>query len=277
MLEWYGNPVGSNMLEFFKKKPLLDEVSTQWLFDAYGWALRQFGAEVFFRETVLVTPTNRHFPGQENSAEGMASLIFDRVKAYARVEHWPHCLVDGTTYVPEGIPRLVAGEHLRGSAALVPTEPGASLIIPYNPHQIAKPESLIASYAYVVAYYLGQLANEPPPGGEAYWPYATELLGVFMGFGLMFANTAYTFRGGCGSCYNPLAERTAFLSQDEVTYALALFSALKGIDNKEVLPHLKKYLQPVYKRASNEIRGRASQLSALRAVVSASSQTHGGR
>lgn len=256
------------MFGLLSKKPLLDDVASQWLVDAYAWALRHFDAKVFFDESILVTPTNEHFPGRETSIDGMAALIFDRVQTYAGVRHWPYQLVDALHYVPTDMPRLNANTLLaqRGARAANIQAHTAPLIVPYNPHQIGKPESLIASYAYVLAYYLGTLANEPPPGGESYWPHATELLGVFMGFGIMFANTAYTFKGGCGSCYNPLAERAAFLSQDEVTYALALFCMLKRIPIQTVLPHLKSYLRPAYKKAVNDIVRREKELTALRSI-----------
>ncbi len=45
----------------------------------------------------------------------------------------------------------------------------------------------------------------------------------------MFANSAFTFRGSCGSCYNPNATRDTYLSEQEATYALAIFAVLKGI------------------------------------------------
>lgn len=255
------------MFGLFSKTPLLDDVAAQWLFDAYGWALRHFDARVFFDETLLVTPTNAHFPGRENSVEGMASLIFKRVQTYAGVAHWPCQIIDTLSYAATDIPQLNAdGAMTHRGARLTRVDAHALLMVPYNPHQLSKPESLIASYAYTLAYYLGTLAKEPPPGGADYWPHATELLGVYMGFGLMFANTAYTFKGGCGSCYNPLVERTAFLTQDEVTYALALFCTLKRIPSEAVLSHLKSYLRPAYKKALRDIRSRETEVMALRSI-----------
>jgi hypothetical protein len=85
-----------------------------------------------------------------------------------------------------------------------------------------------------------------------------------MGFGIMVANSAYTFRGGCGSCYNPLAERSAFLSQDEATFALALFCELKGVSQDAALSYLKKYLRPVFKKACKEIRHNSSETDRLK-------------
>lgn len=255
------------MFGLLKSKPLLEQDATHWLFDTFAWALRNFDARVFFAETTLVTPSNRHFPGRESSAQGMAQLIFDRVKQYAGLQHWPCELVKAEDPRLNTPVALAIEGQARGSKAVATAAAASpSLIIPYDSHQLAKPEAMIAQYAHILAHYLGQTADEPPPGGATFWPQATELLAVFLGFGIMVANSAYTFRGGCGSCYNPLAERTAYLSQDEAVYALAIFSVLKDISNKEVLPHLKNYLRPVFKNAVKEIRNKPAELQTLTAL-----------
>jgi hypothetical protein len=253
------------LLGFLNSKPLLDEDSTLWLFDAFAWSLRNFDAAVFSRETRLILPTNQFFPGRESNAHGMANLILEKVKIHAGLNHWPCRAVDANTVSEIPIPSMIK-DPLRGSkcVAIEPAEERDKLIIPYHPSQLGKPQGLIASYAHLLARYLAQTAMELPPGGERFLPQATELLAVFMGFGIMIANSAYTFRGACGSCYNPLAERAASLSQDEATYALAIFCALKKIPDKEVLPHLKNYLRPVFKKAVKEIREkRPEELSRL--------------
>ena len=86
--------------KFLKPKALLDEETTLWLFDTFAWALRNLEARVFYDETILVTPSNQHFPGRENSAHGMANLIFSQVKEFAGLKHWPTKL----TNIAEDIP-----------------------------------------------------------------------------------------------------------------------------------------------------------------------------
>jgi len=255
------------MLGFIKSKPILDQDATHWLFDAFAWSLRNFDAQIFYRETILVTPTNQHFPGRESSAQGMANLIFQQVATYAGLQHWPCRLVDANHPVADAPARLMLDGPLRGAKLPAATvDDTRKLLIPYNVNQLAKPEAIIAQFAHILAHYLGQMADELPPGGEQFWPQATELLAVFMGFGIMIANTAYTFRGGCGSCYNPLSERSAYLSQDEATYALAIFCVLKDIAANEVVPHLKKYLRPVFKTAYKEIKQRSDELQKLKSL-----------
>ncbi|MEA3301798.1 MAG: hypothetical protein U9Q75_00860, partial [Pseudomonadota bacterium] len=139
------------------------------------------------------------------------------------------------------------------------------VLVTYDPDQVLNPEALIATYSHQLAYQLGTQAKEPPPGGEQNLPHVTEVLAVFMGFGLMFANSAFTFQtGGCGSCKRPGTNRSSYLSQYDTTYALAIFSALKQIPNNKVLPHLKKSLRPFYKKAAKEIATRGEGLQQLK-------------
>ncbi len=257
------------MFNIFTKQKLLTEDTLEWLFDNFAWALANFDRDVFFQQTILVIPSNKHFPGTVNSVEGMARLIFEQVKAYASMKHWPCRLVDQSKAIEPVQPvKVLINGSIRGTGGIEPdaVDDEHKLLVAYNPQQINNPEAMIASYAHTLAHYLGSMAQEPPPDKEELWPQTTELLAVFMGFGTMFANSASVFRGSCARCHNPLAERTAFLSEDEITYALALFCVLKEIPNNEVVPHLKKHLRAIFKRAVKELNQETTALNKLRGI-----------
>ncbi|KRT54255.1 hypothetical protein [endosymbiont of Ridgeia piscesae] len=257
------------MFGLLKSTPPIDEPSAEWLFDAYAWALRNFDARVFHQESILVVPSNEHFPGRENSLHGMAELIFEQVKVYAGMAHWPCRLLDQQACMTLETPSLRLAGAIRGSRG-IPLKAVAEdqkLIVLYQPNQVSNPEALIASFAHTLAHYLGTTAEEPPPGGPEQWPHLTELLAVFMGFGLMFANSVYAFKGSsCGSCGGGAPGRSAFLSEEETTYALAIFAVLKEIPAKDVSRHLKKSLRPVYKQALKDLAGRGEQLARLQNI-----------
>lgn len=237
----------------------MDNESTEWMMDSFSWCLESFNADFFYQHTVLVEPSNQFFPGRVDSEQGMAELIFDRVKAYAGVSHWPTrvenvngCVISSAPQIEiQGNLRVANGEEDKS----LPDE--RRLLIPYNPQQISNPEGMIASFAHTLAHYLGQMASRPPPGGEEYWPHVTELLAIYLGFGLMFANSAYTFRGGCGSCYNANANRDAFLTEQQSVYSLAIFSVLKSLPDADVTRHLKGHLRGFYRKAVKEIKRQA--------------------
>lgn len=238
---------------FLNRRPLLDETYAGWMFDVYAWALRNFDPVMFRNESVLVTPSNRHFPGTANSPDEMAHLIFDRVVAYAGMAHWPLKLLppDSCVLEPATEVRVIAGA--RGSRAVAAETSSARLTLSYDPSHLNNPEAMIAVFAHTLAHYLGTSASEPPPGGAENWPHVTEILAVFLGFGLMFANTALVLpRGGC--CGGPVVRRQAYVSQHDITYALAIFSVLKGLPKQDVLAHLKKSLRGHFKQALREIK-----------------------
>lgn len=235
-----------------KKQPVLDEETIAWLFNAYAWSERQLAAVRSVQDSQLIEPSNRFFPGREDSVQGMAALIFEQVKSYAGVAHWPCQLIDRYQYDEEAVP--VVGIH----EAINEQKP---LIVLYEPMQVRNPEVMIANYVYVLAYYMAELAEEPLPCDEAQWPCLLELLGVVMGFGVMFVNTASPKRvGGCGNCRSPLMERQGQLSENEATYALAIFCVLRDIPAKQATPLIKNYQRSFFKKAVQDVKERETLL-----------------
>ena len=242
------------MFGLFSTKPLLDEGSTLWIFEAYAWAFRNFGSDILHHDTILVTPSNRHFPEQARSAEEIVSTSFQRVIAYAGMQNWPCQPVPVTACSEQPVTAIQISHAPRGPAAAISVS-GASTNIPvaFDAHQVRKPHVLIAIFAQELAKHLGATAQEIPPGGEQLRPVAYDLLAVFMGFGLFLANSALEVgKGGCSGC-GVSVQRLGNLTEEEATYALAVFCALKDIQADEVEPHLKKTLRAFFRKAVKEI------------------------
>jgi len=261
------------LLDLFKTKPALDEESVQWLIDVYAWALNNFNAEIFYQETKLILPNNEFFPGRADSHYGMASIIFEQVKNHANMQHWPCQLIEQSQCQLNYTPQIAIEGPIRRTASdlqqhpIAPSTSEHHLQIQYNADQVRNPEAIIATFAHTLAQYLASMANEKPPGIEENWPQTAEVLGVFMGFGVIFANSAFNFKNiTCGSCRGPATDRTSFLSQFDITYALAIFADLKEIPNKQVLQYLKSSLRPFYKKAAKELKNNSKKLDILRKI-----------
>ncbi|MCP3849555.1 MAG: hypothetical protein GY694_04860 [Gammaproteobacteria bacterium] len=255
-------------LDFLKKPPVLDEQSIQWQFELYEWALKNFDADIFFNQSVLVEPSNRFFPGEADNIEEMAQLIFDKVRDYAALRHWPCTLTTEQSCMTQPA-RVVVADSLRDMNGVEPdnVDDAERILILYDPRQVRNPEAIIASFAHTLSHYLGSMAEEMPPGGEENWPHVTEVLSVFLGFGLMFANSAFVYRNvTCGSCQPTTVNRTSYLSQYDITYSLAIFCVLKGIPAKEAARNVKKTLRSYFKRAYKDVRKRETELEKLRAL-----------
>lgn len=239
------------MLSLFRKKPVLDEPSIQWLLDTFLWSMTHFGHETFYQRTSLVRPNNEFFPGRETSVSGMADMIFDHVLGHAQLASWRCSAVEAHYYQPPAEEQIKLLGYQRDSEMLDIQQ--ATIHVPYDPQLVGNPEGLIASYAHSLAYYLCLQVEDVPPGGRDNLPMVAEVVATYMGFGLMTANTAFHHRGGCGSCSAAMAARSASLSQYDTTYALAIFAALKGLPNRAVLPDLKSSLRPYFKKARKDV------------------------
>ncbi len=244
------------LLNIFKPQPVLDEETTTWLFDLYTWALRHFDARIFRDHTVLVLPNDRFFPGRVDSVEGMAELVCNQVKKYAAIGHWPTRLVDNRQCQLDEIPTMELAGPIRMIDGVAP-DGAQRLPILYDPAMVNNPQAMVAGFAHAFAFYLAGMAPEPPPGGDENRPHAAEVLATFLGFGVVMANSAFNVRvPRCGSCAPQPVDRQSFLSQYDMTYALAIFCVLKGIDKKAVLPNLKGSLRGFFKKSLKDVSRR---------------------
>jgi hypothetical protein len=220
----------------FNRKPPLDEMSVRWLFDTYHWAFRNFPVNIFFEQTRLVLADDGFFPAGMNSMQGKAELIFERAAQFAGLSHWPwqivvssHCHIGHEVVLPDE-----AGQAFFGARKLIVDRP---LPVRYEARLISRREALLASFSQAMAQYLIRTARELPPGGATRWSQAVDLLAIFLGFGVVYANSLPLFLPA-GKDGNRREED--HLSRWDAAYALAIFCVLKGIPRREVLPRLKR-------------------------------------
>jgi hypothetical protein len=246
------------LLDFFKAKPVLDEDSIEWIFDTFSWAERSLDATTFYQKSELILPSNEFFPGHSSQAAEMAQLIFDKVKQYSYLEHWPCRLIEQNSCQLE-TPELPYIEgNIRGEG-VIDQSTGSEHFFPilYNSAQVKNPQAMIGYFAQTLASFLIVLApNKPENYKENIGP-LSEVVGVFMGFGLILANSAFNYKNvTCGSCRTPSNDRTSYLSQYDISYALAIFCVVKGIDKKRVLSNLKPNLRSFFKKAYKEVKNK---------------------
>ncbi|WP_206485706.1 hypothetical protein [Thalassotalea sp. G2M2-11] len=243
------------MFSLFNQKPFVDEDTRQWLLDTFAWADKYFTTNIYHTDAQVILPTNQCYPGRVNSVEQLVETIFQQTILYAGMEKWPITLNSMTHYDNHTAPLLAFAGPLRGeNVDCQMIESSQPLQVVYNPAQINQPQDLIAFYVQQLAYMLIQQQQVLPPGGKELIPQAIEVVACAMGFGVIFANTAYQFKGGCGSCYNPRANRQAALPEQEVLYTLAIWSHVKQVHPKKILPHLKSHLRSPYKKMTKEVR-----------------------
>ncbi len=242
------------MFSFFTPKPIVSPASAAWIEACFAWANEHFDGHKFLHNTRLIQPTNQDFPGRVDSPTAMAATVLNHVMNYSGVTQCPWRLAHLTAEAPSLPPLLPLNPNQRsGDLAAQQWAPGEFLPVYFHPEQCKQPGDLAATFATVLAQHMIIQARQTPPGGLEFFSNAAEVLAVFLGFGVLLANSAYNFRGSCAKCYNPMANRQAELTEAEVVYALALFINSKNIPPKEATRHLKPHLKSLLKKADRYI------------------------
>ncbi len=271
----------------FKAKPIIDEESKEWIFDTFAWCIDQLDGDFFHNNSELILPNNSFYPGSSSSVEEMAESIFTNTLKYTGMTSWPIKLMPLQNFTQKPMPRLSFESTLRGENAKISAsisdhesshvnrevsykvegeEVAPTIDIAFHASQLNQPQDLIA---YLVQRQAGILVNQNgantstntsviitsgvPGGNEVLAAQTIDLVACFMGFGVIFANTAYQFKGGCGSCNDRSLNRQPALPELETVYALALFSVMKGIDIKPIKKELKSHLYKSFRQAHKEI------------------------
>lgn len=249
---------------FLKTTELLDAPTRNWILDAAIWAIDICESEPFAQQQSLILPSNEFYPGRVSSVDEMTESIVRKTIAHAQMSHWPFQLLgqnsvqhNGNVQPPQ---KLIFNGLMRGKRAeLDKTEVTQPIPIYCNFTQVNQPEDMIAATAQQLAYQLIVQRGTLPPGGKEFLEQGIDLLACFLGFGVMMANTAYQFKGGCGSCFNPHANRNAHLPEQETLYILALYCVIKGFDAKITARHLKGHLRSNFKIMYKQIAKKKAQ------------------
>lgn len=241
------------MFSIFSKPRVVDDQTASNIFAVFHWALSNFDAVAFVNSTILVKPTRESFPDRADNELDMVKNAYSRVLRYSGLSGWPFVLAPQQQVASVSPPLLQIDTAQRMNNTISVGHTGEALLVSYSSAMLKKPMDLVASMSKAVAqHYLYQSGAVPPAGLESFNE-TSEILSIFMGFGVLVANSAYTFRGSCARCYDPNANRVASLAENEAVFSLAVFCALKNIPTKDVTPHLKSYLRPMYKKASKQV------------------------
>ncbi|MGB1262555.1 MAG: hypothetical protein ACPG52_06575 [Cognaticolwellia sp.] len=242
------------LAKLFSPKTIIDENTQNWILDTFAWAIENFDINVLKNDARLVLPTNEFYPGTVSSIDEMAQTMFAKTKEYAGMQQWPIAITSTAPPLNTPIDNLTLGAVIRGEHAEVALSTDhEALMLGFTPQQVNQPQDLIAGISQALASILVVSNKTLPPGGQEYLPQAIDLVACFMGFGVIFANTAYQFKGGCGSCNNASLNRQAALTEPETLYALALFCVLKKQPIKTVKGHLKAHLRKDFTHAYKSI------------------------
>lgn len=157
--------------------------------------------------------------------------------------------IDNVQSDPQG---FGTSEH-KGAAGTFSKYEG-QVYITYGMSGLARPESLVATFAHELSHQLMHSVDALPPGGEQAEEPATDLCAVFLGFGIFVANAAFSYEG----FRTPTAEgwrvrRQGYLDQNSLAVALAIFALLADAPADEMLRHLNTNPRTYFKKALKHV------------------------
>jgi hypothetical protein len=223
----------------FKERTYLEQDDEAWVIETWRWFLDQLGGTRDLSRSRLVLPTREFFPPTESQGPERAEHIFACVKRLARMPDWPCKLIAQPPSPELRVGEQVALKAITHMPAGTFAFDGNEVTISYNPRDVDDPGQLIATLAHELAHYLLHGLKGEIPGGEEMHEPATDLLTVYMGFGVFGAMAAFNysqnFEGWQWSRQGYLNERTWI-------FALAIFLSLRDEAPDAVKPYLKRHL-----------------------------------
>lgn len=204
-----------------------------WIERSMRWFVGEFGTMPLNREVIL--PTDEFFPGAYQGTEGDVRLVLDRVCLYMgvdpdRVEF--EYLTDSDEELRRNSPYFGAGPF-HGAAGHYRRENGRT-VIAVSGTQATDPTALVATIAHELGH--ERLIGEyRVTGHERDHEPLTDLLTVYLGFGVFNANAALRFSQNNQGWRT---QRLGYLDERMFGYGLAHYAWLRGESNPPWAKHL---------------------------------------
>lgn len=252
----------------FSARTFLDPEEEAWQFETWHVFLSGLGGMADLRESDLVLPTKEYFPPTGAKGHERAEYIFECVKKLVGMQDW-HCRLIAQPRRPDArLGEFVRLSPVEGSLPLGTFGvDGNEVVITYDPDSTGEPVTLIATFVHELAHYLILSKGIEIPGGAELEEFATDLMTVYLGFGVFGANRAFNFsQFGDSVSMGWQTSGQGYLSERNWIFALAIFLALKGEGIAEAREHLKSHLRKNLAAAITYLGRRRSEILALQAL-----------
>jgi hypothetical protein len=245
------------MFGFSPKLPVTDE-ERQWVDDGFRRLEKLLGRRRML-EAQVVLPTAECFPDPYDKTPGAAEMLFRRVCGYMGVDRKRielHIFPDETEELRAILPYWhgnssgCAGFYTHDTAG-EQDDPGDEphMLVALRSTQLKDPLPLVATMAHELGHVIllgGGLMNPKTPDHEP----MTDLLTVFLGFGIFNANSAARFQQRQEERrYSWSMQRLGYLPEEVYGYALAKFATEGSEEKAEWTKHLSTNVRAYYKRS----------------------------
>jgi hypothetical protein len=241
----------------WKRSGFLDAAEEEWQAATWRWFLQNLGGLSDLRLSPLVTPNAEFFPATKSSGHARALTIFTHVKEHARLHDWECELIEQPSRPDLRVGPVTTQVFEQHDPAGTFSVEGNKVVITYEPTQLGDPMALIATFIHELGHYVLGMIPELPPGGHDMHELATDLVTVYLGFGLFGATCAFNFSGHRDGWQT---SRLGYLYERMWCYALAIFFRLRDEDIERAKPFLKEHLFSDLRKAAGYLRKHPERL-----------------
>jgi hypothetical protein len=243
------------MFSLFGPRLPIDRDELEWQLATFKWLRQEFGCAA----RPLVLPTPAFFPASSRQGHGRIADLFEHVRAAAGMEAWPCELQEGRRDRPVEVGRTLLLRHEDapapcGTFQIIGQDGAPTVVITYNPELAADTTAMIATLAHELAHYLMSTATSDPPGGWELHELHTDLIAVWMGFGIFLANSARNFAQFQSDGMQGWSSRTqGYLSEQALVTGIVVVERLNGREPLAAASFLKTYLESDVRRATKAL------------------------
>lgn len=225
-------------MALFGPRTFLDSEDEDWQIETWRWFVQELGP---VRD--LVTPTRAFFPPTNETGECRVEHIFKCIKAHAGMSDL-HCRLQAQPRSASlRVGDVVALKPIEHAPAGTFSTDGNEAVISYDPAHIDDPLALTAILIHELAHYRLAHLRHHPPGGEELHEYTTDLLTVYLGFGVFSANSSFNFSQHQDVMSQGWrSSRLGYLGERGFVFALAIFLELRRQSSEDAKPFLKFHL-----------------------------------
>lgn len=247
------------MFGLFKPKCLVDADEWEWHLACLKWLGQEF-PDIGGKHALQVHPDGAFFSIPKASPHEIAENLLDQTKSLIGMTEWPSYLVAGAnTRAPMTQGAIVEQFHTHAPGGtfrlMIDEKHDIFAEITYNPTQVSRHEKLSAILAHEMSHFLLETRDTVVPGGEDCLELLTDYTAIWLGFGVLMANSAKsvdTFHTENGHGWQ--TQLSGYLSEAAIITAFASIEHLAGRDSEEALPYLKPHLATALKTTNKFLR-----------------------
>lgn len=238
------------MLGFRPKLPVTEE-QRRWIDAGFERLSLLLGRERL-RDSVVVLPGEKHFPERYDGTEEALYILFHRICSYMRVD--PETIKleifpDAVAHIKNVLPYYHGNTN--DAAGLYMGKDGeiSHMTIAVTSSKLQDPFALVPTLAHELGHAI-LLGGKMVDRADDMEP-LTDLLTVFLGFGVFNANAAARFEQHETGWST---QRLGYLSEEMYGYALAKFASLRGERHPAWAKYLSTNVKAYYKRSRRWIK-----------------------